>query len=92
MAPVDKAIEMCKEYQITNACLLEKINDLEMNQQNLSDELQQMKHAMTNQLCDMKSMLMDAMHTLSKAFKMNCESVLNLREEMSEFAGTCISD
>ena len=79
-----------EEFQITNAILLNKINDLEINQNNLSEDLKELKQAVTSQITEMKSILMDAMHTLSRAFKMNCEGTLNLREEMSEFAGTCI--
>ena len=89
MPPKETEIEMSKEYQVTNACLLDKINDLEINQKNLSDELQEVKEELSNQIRDFKSILMDAMHTLSKAFKMNCEGTLNLREEISEYAGTC---
>lgn len=59
-------------------------------QKKLSLDIENLKRDVTNQITEMKSILMDAMHCLSKAFKMNCQGTLNLREEMSEFAGTCI--
>ena len=75
------ALEQKQEYEITNMTLLDKINDLEINQMNLTDEVREIKQDITNQIIDMKSMLMDGMHTLSKAFQMNCQGPLNLRED-----------
>ena len=81
-------VELSKDIQITNVILLEKINDLEIQSINLQEEIKEIKQDLTNQITDMKSILMDAMATLSKAFHMNCQGTLNLREEMSENAGT----
>ena len=61
------------------------------NNSTLCDIQKQVKHN-TKLLEQLTPKIDSAMRVLEKAFKMICNAVMNLREEQSEFAGTCINE